>query len=81
MTTNWSGKKASEWIVGTGRSGHRFRGMRYRFLGRTSLAVSELCLGAMTFGRETDEELSLRMVDRFAEAGGTFIDTSDRPAE
>ena len=51
--------------------------MRYRFLGRTSLAVSELCLGAMTFGRETDEELSLRMLDRFAEAGGTFIDTSD----
>ncbi|GAA0499964.1 oxidoreductase [Paractinoplanes deccanensis] len=51
--------------------------MRYRFLGRTSLAVSELCLGAMTFGRETTEELSLRMLDRFAEAGGTFLDTSD----
>ena len=51
--------------------------MRYRFLGRTSLAVSELCLGAMTFGREADEELSIRMLDRFAEAGGTFIDTSD----
>jgi aryl-alcohol dehydrogenase-like predicted oxidoreductase len=51
--------------------------MRYRFLGRTSLAVSELCLGAMTFGRETDEQLSVRMLDRFTEAGGTFVDTSD----
>jgi aryl-alcohol dehydrogenase-like predicted oxidoreductase len=51
--------------------------MRYRFLGRTSLAVSELCLGAMTFGRETDEPVSLRMLDGFAEAGGTFVDTSD----
>ncbi|HEX9999821.1 MAG TPA: aldo/keto reductase [Actinoplanes sp.] len=51
--------------------------MRYRFLGRTSLAVSELCLGAMTFGRESDEPVSLRMLDRFADAGGTFIDTSD----
>ncbi|XVV10445.1 aldo/keto reductase [Actinoplanes sp. CA-131856] len=51
--------------------------MRYRFLGRTSLAVSELCLGAMTFGRESGEELSVRMLDRFAEAGGTFLDTSD----
>ncbi|GAB2615659.1 oxidoreductase [Paractinoplanes abujensis] len=51
--------------------------MRYRFLGRTSLAVSELCLGAMTFGREADEETSLRMMDRFAEAGGTFLDTAD----
>ncbi|MEV4349597.1 aldo/keto reductase [Actinoplanes sp. NPDC049596] len=51
--------------------------MRYRFLGRTSLAVSELCLGAMTFGRESTGELSLRMLDRFASAGGTFLDTSD----
>ncbi|MGK5677809.1 aldo/keto reductase [Actinoplanes sp. URMC 104] len=51
--------------------------MRYRFLGRTSLAVSELCLGAMTFGRESDEETSVRMMNRFAEAGGTFLDTSD----
>ncbi|WP_250009363.1 aldo/keto reductase [Actinoplanes sp. M2I2] len=51
--------------------------MRYRFLGRTSLAVSELCLGAMTFGRESDEETSNRMMDRFAEAGGTFLDTAD----
>ncbi len=51
--------------------------MRYRFLGRTSLAVSELCLGAMTFGRETDDQVSLRMLDTFAEAGGTFVDTSD----
>ena len=51
--------------------------MRYRFLGRTSLAVSELCLGAMTFGRESDEETSHRMMDRFAAAGGTFLDTAD----
>ena len=32
--------------------------MNYRFLGKTGLKVSELCLGAMTFGRETDEQLS-----------------------
>jgi aryl-alcohol dehydrogenase-like predicted oxidoreductase len=51
--------------------------MRYRFLGRSGLAVSELCLGAMTFGRECDETLSRAMLDRFAEAGGTFIDTAD----
>ncbi|MCY1142272.1 aldo/keto reductase [Actinoplanes sp. Pm04-4] len=51
--------------------------MRYRFLGRTSLAVSELCLGAMTFGREATEETSHRMLDHFAEAGGTFLDTAD----
>ena len=51
--------------------------MEYRFLGGTGLRVSELCLGAMTFGRETDEETSHRMLGRFLEAGGTFIDTAD----
>ena len=32
--------------------------MEYRFLGRTGMKVSELCLGAMTFGREADEASS-----------------------
>src|SRR5512136_633177 len=51
--------------------------MNYRFLGRTGMKVSELCLGAMTFGREADEALSHRMLNRFVEAGGNFIDTAD----
>jgi aryl-alcohol dehydrogenase-like predicted oxidoreductase len=51
--------------------------MEYRNLGKTGLKVSELCLGAMTFGRECDEGLSHRILDRFAEVGGTFIDTAD----
>lgn len=51
--------------------------MAYRFLGRTGLKVSELCLGAMTFGREADEPTSHALLDRFAAAGGTFIDTAD----
>ena len=51
--------------------------MEYRHLGKTGLTVSELCLGAMTFGRECDEKLSHQLMDRFSEAGGTFIDTAD----
>jgi aryl-alcohol dehydrogenase-like predicted oxidoreductase len=51
--------------------------MNYRFLGRTGLQVSELCLGTMTFGRETTKEVSHQILDRFVEAGGTFIDTAD----
>lgn len=51
--------------------------MDYRFLGRTGLKVSELCLGAMTFGNEADEATSHQMLDRFVDAGGTFIDTAD----
>jgi aryl-alcohol dehydrogenase-like predicted oxidoreductase len=51
--------------------------MEYRYLGRTGLKVSELCLGAMTFGREADESSSFDMLDAFVAAGGNFIDTAD----
>lgn len=51
--------------------------MEYRFMGKTGLKVSDLCLGAMTFGRECPEDLSHRILDRFVEAGGNFIDTAD----
>jgi aryl-alcohol dehydrogenase-like predicted oxidoreductase len=51
--------------------------MNYRYLGRTGLKVTELCLGAMTFGREADEAASHAMLDAFAAAGGNFIDTAN----
>ncbi len=51
--------------------------MNYRYLGRTGLQVSELCLGAMTFGRESTEQASYEILDRFLEAGGNFIDTAN----
>ena len=51
--------------------------MEYRYLGRTGLKVSALCLGAMTFGRESTEEESFKILDRFVEVGGNFIDTAD----
>lgn len=51
--------------------------MQMRLMGKTGLKVSELCLGAMTFGREADEAASQQMMNRFAEAGGNFIDTAD----
>src|SRR5262249_25076036 len=52
--------------------------MRIRTLGRSGLRVSEICLGAMTFGMPgwgCDERESLALVDRFLEAGGHLIDT------
>ncbi|MCB0074608.1 MAG: aldo/keto reductase, partial [Caldilineaceae bacterium] len=49
--------------------------MDFRFLGKTGLRVSELCLGAMTFGRESTEADSIQMMNRFVAAGGNFIDT------
>ena len=51
--------------------------MEYRSLGSTGLRVSELCLGAMTFGRETEEKLSFQILDKFVSSGGNFIDTAD----
>ncbi len=46
-------------------------------MGKTGLRVSELCLGALTFGREADESTSRQIMDRFTEDGGNFIDTAD----
>jgi len=42
--------------------------------------VSELCLGTMIFGDEArgaDEPTAMRMIHRFLDAGGNFIDTAD----
>ncbi len=41
------------------------------------LTVSRLCLGAMLMGGATPTDEAHRMLDRFLEAGGTFIDTAD----
>src|SRR6202167_1728489 len=51
--------------------------MDYRILGSSGCAVSSLCLGTMTFGTEADETVSHQQLDRFAEAGGTMVDTAD----
>ncbi|MFJ7493901.1 aldo/keto reductase [Streptomyces sp. NPDC097727] len=51
--------------------------MKQRFLGRTGLRVSELCLGALTFTRAGGEAAAHRILDTCTEAGGTFIDMAD----
>src|SRR5205807_10548426 len=51
--------------------------MKIKNLGRTGLKVSELCLGCMTFGKEADEELSIRMIHRALDAGLNFLDTAN----
>jgi aryl-alcohol dehydrogenase-like predicted oxidoreductase len=53
--------------------------MRQRVIGdgRVSLTVSELCLGTMYFGYRTDERTAFAILDRFLEAGGTFLDTAN----
>ena len=46
-------------------------------MGASGCVVSNYCLGTMTFGTETDEPGAHRQLDRFAEAGGTLVDTAD----
>jgi aryl-alcohol dehydrogenase-like predicted oxidoreductase len=53
----------------------------YVTLGRSGLRVSPLCLGAMTFGEDlgwgTSVDESQRILDRYVELGGNFVDTAN----
>src|SRR5215831_6979074 len=59
--------------------------MKYNQLGSTGLFVSEICLGAMTFGGqgmfkvvgELDQKGATGLVSRAFEAGVNFFDTAD----
>jgi aryl-alcohol dehydrogenase-like predicted oxidoreductase len=46
-------------------------------LGRTGEQVSQLALGAMLMGTDTDEPTSFTMLDRYLDTGGSFVDTAD----
>ncbi|AGC48491.1 aldo/keto reductase [Myxococcus stipitatus DSM 14675] len=54
---------------------------RYHLLGRSGLRVSPLALGTMTFGTEwgwgSPKETAHRLLARYLEAGGNFLDTAD----
>jgi aryl-alcohol dehydrogenase-like predicted oxidoreductase len=51
--------------------------MKHRKFGRTGISVSSLSLGAATFGRQTDEVASVAILDKAAEAGVDFNDSSN----
>src|SRR3954447_9677473 len=51
--------------------------MEKRRLGQSDLMVSPLCLGGNVFGWTADEATSLKILDRFVDAGLNFIDTAD----
>jgi aryl-alcohol dehydrogenase-like predicted oxidoreductase len=54
---------------------------QYITLGRSGLRVSPFCLGTMTFGEDlgwgSSVEESQRIIDRFIELGGNFLDTAN----
>jgi aryl-alcohol dehydrogenase-like predicted oxidoreductase len=51
--------------------------MKYNYLGRTGVKVSELCFGTMSFGGDADAETSEKMYRRCREAGINFFDCAN----
>jgi aryl-alcohol dehydrogenase-like predicted oxidoreductase len=51
--------------------------MKTKMLGRTGVAVSELCFGTMSFGGDADEATSASMYKAVRDAGINFFDTAN----
>jgi len=51
--------------------------MQLKRLGRTGLKVTEVCLGTMTFGHQSDEPTAFAIMDEALARGINFIDTAD----
>ncbi len=51
--------------------------MQYRHLASTGLRVSEICLGTMTFGGQTNAEDSKKIIACALDSGINFIDTAN----
>jgi aryl-alcohol dehydrogenase-like predicted oxidoreductase len=51
--------------------------MRKNRLGKSSLVVSDICMGTMTFGNQCDEVDAFRIMDMAFEAGVDFYDTAE----
>ena len=51
--------------------------MKRNRLGRSSLVVSDICMGTMTFGNQADEKTSFDIMDMAFDAGIDFFDTAE----
>lgn len=51
--------------------------MRYQTIPTTDVTPSVICLGAGEFGHNPPRDECFRMLDRFGELGGTFLDTAN----
>ena len=51
--------------------------MKKNRLGQSEILVSELCLGTMTFGTQTNENDAHEQIDLALESGINFIDTAE----
>lgn len=51
--------------------------MNYRYIGKTGLRVTPICLGTMSFGSWSDEKESFKIMDKSVDFGINFFDTAE----
>jgi aryl-alcohol dehydrogenase-like predicted oxidoreductase len=51
--------------------------MEHRRIGKSAIYVSDICMGTMTFGSQTDEAEAHRILDKCLDAGINFFDTAE----
>lgn len=51
--------------------------MEYRYIGKTGLRVSSICMGTMTFGSSTDKTEAFKILDMAYDRGINFFDTAE----
>jgi len=51
--------------------------MDYRYIGKTGLRVTPICLGTMSFGSWSDERESFKIMDKSIDRGINFFDTAE----
>lgn len=51
--------------------------MRRNRLGKSSIIVSDICMGTMTFGNQCDQKQAMRIMDMAYDAGVDFYDTAE----
>lgn len=51
--------------------------MEFRYIGKTGLRVSPICLGTMTFGSQIDKSKAFEIMDLAYDSGVNFFDTAE----
>lgn len=51
--------------------------MKYNYIGKSGLRVSNICMGTMTFGKKCDKETAFAILDKAYGSGVNFFDTAE----
>jgi len=51
--------------------------MKYNYIGKSGLRVSNICMGTMTFGKKCDKKISFEILDKAYANGVNFFDTAE----